>query len=1454
MVLPAAISLVRPTAVCLAATAITLQNCNEDTTDEKHQDVEENNDDSVHQSTGFPSLGDSAYKRQLKRRVSVSFHDDALNGIHNSQARNVSSISNSDTDMMFGNSGKSMTCTSIPSIDSKYMKSVSSRDRNTLRESFIRLRKSNNEESLIDAPYGFIEGDFASGKVVDVNIPQGCFVMEYHPVETSLLAVGLLNGGGVAIFETTTYNLVDTLYQEDSVSALAWLRVEHGSDNFSLLAVGCLNGKVSVFRMHPNLLELKGADLVHHFQVNAQIRAINLCFYGCLKKEVVLAVGDTFGDLTFSRYTMDCSPIETRVIHSTISAILSISTTSSGSIIAIGTKNGDVSVYRIQRDLASSLSLSLGSQLYSMKRHGAVHTITFSMDEKRLVFGGYDKSIIVVDTFLWAESRCLKLDGTINSIAFDPLDRYLAVGCRDKSLILYDTSTFFALKTIRTSGWVTRVSWASSQSDILAIRSELSCISILDLSPIGKKCYCLSAAEINSTSVSFSFDGRFLARSSGNKLIISDSFIDFSDICESCLEQQLKAVSFCHEKGMHDHLAVITSGGTSSIVYILKLSQVDSKVNLYTIQKAVIEDDLWTIAWSFEGNSVATGGRGRKIFVLNASDLKPRIDALEMEGRIWSIAFTPLRPKLEPQYKNIHYGMVVGSGDYIATLFETENFQPTLKILRPQTVRCVSYHPTLPLLAIGDGGNIVSIVDFNAEDIIQEINVAARVNVILFSPQGDIAVVGTDDCIFLFLETKTWRILQEIPSKGFASCASFSGSGKFLALGSALGTYNVIQLGPFLALDLVPLTRNGGISQLPESCINEVYYRSGNGYSLVQRYMLDSTPESLRRAATLINTHADTIYCFNRDTGDSSFDTALKLKKPNLLKLVMTTLVDGTLERDEGGRRSILTSSLPERGRDTLEDMILNSPSDFVVSILSQMVFIKVPFTEAREIKGSNRKKMERGSASFTDPWKTSPTRSLERIKSIKNFRIDFDDACLVRTPAILPLPGLGTLKFLSSLLYKTPPTVFDNPAMGLVLRVMWGDYIKLYFLLDLIIFLFYGALWVCLIEWTSATTSFPGESLKGVEKTMSIIMIVFNTIFAAKELRQSRSGKNLMYWRSIWNWVDTLSIVLVYVYSASTIWQGGVGTGNVPLAVVTTLLLTLKLLSYLRGFDGTGWLISVLVQSFIDVQGFMVVLLSILLGFTTSFRLLFGKAVGKCFISLDQNDGFDQTCDPDPFNSFGRSLLSTLQLTILGNYDDGILEGTEYTFLAIFTFVVAILCVFVVTLNALIAVLSDSYARVQENAVANRRKERAELIVEYLSIMPTIYRKRIEDETQYFHALLEADEDGDLLINKEDWEGGLNALRKDLEDLNNDTNNMNRQALEELQCELTEDLNRLRLEVMCALQGIAGEVQHIKTIQSQGGVTFNGRNVARAVRIVKEIGKRGIFQPIDQLPWKSKR
>jgi F0F1-type ATP synthase membrane subunit b/b' len=293
-------------------------------------------------------------------------------------------------------------------------------------------------------------------------------------------------------------------------------------------------------------------------------------------------------------------------------------------------------------------------------------------------------------------------------------------------------------------------------------------------------------------------------------------------------------------------------------------------------------------------------------------------------------------------------------------------------------------------------------------------------------------------------------------------------------------------------------------------------------------------------------------------------------------------------------------------------------------------------------------------------------------------------------------------------------------------------------------------------------------------------------------------------------------------------------GKGNVPLGVVTTLFLTVRFISLLRGFDRTGWLVAVLTQNFLDVRGFIVVIVSILFGFTIAFRLLFANVEGECIVVMDDANAMSNECDEDPFGSLATALLSTFELTILGSYESSMIFDSNDILLASIIFVIAVTVVLVVALNALIAVLGDSFSRVQENVTANRRRERAELIVEYLSMMPRWQRKRIENNNQYFHVLLASDGHGDLLLHKDDWQGGINALKRELTELTETNNQMTQQAIAQLREELKEEVTlMMRNEVGAVLNEIFLEVKEISKSQ-RTGLLPPSKKVLTAVQLLQ--------------------
>ncbi len=114
-----------------------------------------------------------------------------------------------------------------------------------------------------------------------------------------------------------------------------------------------------------------------------------------------------------------------------------------------------------------------------------------------------------------------------------------------------------------------------------------------------------------------------------------------------------------------------------------------------------------------------------------------------------------------------------------------------------------------------------------------------------------------------------------------------------------------------------------------------------------------------------------------------------------------------------------------------------------------------------------------------------------------------------ILVPAVLPLPGLGTLDFLSALITHTGPDVFDNDAMGLVLVVMWEAGVRYYFLIDFFMNVAFYVIWVFFVDRTSSNTS-NVENPVWIVTFLTWATLILNCIFIMEQVIRiiGRQGK----------------------------------------------------------------------------------------------------------------------------------------------------------------------------------------------------------------------------------------------------------------------------------------------------------------------------------------------------------
>jgi WD40 repeat protein len=493
---------------------------------------------------------------------------------------------------------------------------------------------------------GFLDGDFRCGNVRKLDIGQttpkpynkntgsvdGCWTMDFSP-RADILAVGL--NGWVEFLETRNYSTIHQVLREDKVSAIQWCRgsaltppkmkgnASHQiiqDTNSDLVAVAGLGaGQVSLYQLNAVSLEFEGVKVLHEFHTNAQVRC--MAFRPIVQRPgvMLLAVGDRSGRIslcTLFRATNNrvrCEYVvdsEVVALKETICAnaddpVLGLDFQvheDTGIFLAYSTKSGKVAAHSLQ--FVGDRIVS-GPQVWTVQRNGPIRSIIFSLNGKKLLFGGYDKSIVIVDTKLFAVVHDQRLQGTVNTIALDPLDRFFVVGCRDKSFTFFDTSTCKPVKRLQTPGWVTSISWGKPgiESDIVAVRSENTAITLLDMTPIHMTDVMLSAEEGNDVaSLSWSPDGSFLSRLAGDSIYVVDVGLGFKCSAEIKLSgSSLRCIAFSPVPHSHYGVDPEVSGsllacvGLNGFLYLLKFTVPEA---LEMVHSVYVEKNLWVVAWS----------------------------------------------------------------------------------------------------------------------------------------------------------------------------------------------------------------------------------------------------------------------------------------------------------------------------------------------------------------------------------------------------------------------------------------------------------------------------------------------------------------------------------------------------------------------------------------------------------------------------------------------------------------------------------------------------------------------------------------------------------------------------------------------------------------------------------------------------------------------------------------
>jgi WD40 repeat protein len=256
------------------------------------------------------------------------------------------------------------------------------------------------------------------------------------------------------------------------------------------------------------------------------------------------------------------------------------------------------------------------------------------------------------------------------------------------------------------------------------------------------------------------------------------------------------------------------------------------------------------------------------------------------------------------------------------------------------------------------------------------------------------------------------------------------------------------------------------------------------------------------------------------------------------------------------------------------------------------------------------------------------------------------------------------------------------------------------------------------------------------------LVVLGLNTIFYLYEIFQL-TGAGIEYFYDFWNCIDMIRIVHIFIYEAYYFFIYPTDYYAKDHIFFITILTWIRALAYFRIFDTTRYLIKMIMEILKDMVPFLVILLFSTIGFAYLLLVL--------------------RVDTNPDQTFSDAFI----LSYRAAYGDWDLEGFQLSEW-IWFFIVSAMNPLIM-LNMLIAIMGDTYDRVQEMQQVADMKELCSMIFEIESVL--IWR-RDQGTKMHLQQCLSGDEQGDTYSDM--WQGKIKAIKMQIQGINKkiDANN----------------------------------------------------------------------------------
>lgn len=288
------------------------------------------------------------------------------------------------------------------------------------------------------------------------------------------------------------------------------------------------------------------------------------------------------------------------------------------------------------------------------------------------------------------------------------------------------------------------------------------------------------------------------------------------------------------------------------------------------------------------------------------------------------------------------------------------------------------------------------------------------------------------------------------------------------------------------------------------------------------------------------------------------------------------------------------------------------------------------------------------------------------------------------------------------------------------------------------------------------------------------------------------------LYFRSVykqmdmWNLVDIVCQIVLVANATQYLLEDLVAVESKDqqiLLAISPFFLLGRTMSLFRGFEQLGWIVSVLIQNTKDMQAFLIVVAAFIYFNAISYMCLFANV----------DDDFDPDDDfVGATATFQKAMLQVFNMGILGDFAVGGYSESAAPWFTFVLYIMYMVAVGLVALNAVIALLGDSFEAVQDRIAAELNILRANLMVDYLDALPTkngqgVKAAQLESTLLWVHELRpEAKMHG----SDDEWAGRMKEIGKAVDKAALRSSRTNKQIREDFEDELEQSRSTLQSSI----------------------------------------------------------